>query len=96
MFFIYYGYKGIELDQKIRAFQNLRKDPVLEIEFGEFLGLMGQLNYKIAVPPDSGGIAGRPQRTAGIPAAKISPRRATSPGKTSPQKGIENNANYRA
>jgi len=49
MFFIYYGYKGAELDMKIKEFQKLRADPNVEIEFGEFLELMDTLDLKVAV-----------------------------------------------
>jgi len=78
MFFIYYGYKGAELDLEIKDFQRLRKDPSQQIEFGEFLELMDKLDLKVAVqeerePP--------PPRKPIVPSGK-SPSK--SPRKLSP------------
>jgi len=42
MFYVYYGYKGRELDEKVNSFSRLRKKDG-EIDFSEFLELMDEI-----------------------------------------------------
>lgn len=42
MFYVYYGYKGRELDEKVNSFSRLRKKDG-EIDFSEFLSLMDEI-----------------------------------------------------
>lgn len=71
MFYVYYGYKGKELDMKVNEFSNERsKDG--EIDFSEFLALMD----KIGLTP----VIGEPEVVkkaykGNIPKARKSPRR---------------------
>ena len=42
MFYVYYGYKGRDLDDKVNSFSRLRKKDG-EIDFSEFLELMDEI-----------------------------------------------------
>jgi len=105
MFFIYYGYKGQQLDLKIKDFQRLRRDATKQIEFGEFLELMDKLDLKVAVQEDKEPPPPRkplvPSPVAKPPTAR-SPRRLPAPGgaRTSrlspPTRGGRGNATSRS
>lgn len=71
MFFVYYGFKGNLLDQTVRSFQKLRKNPAEEITFEEFSGLMDQLSLKPALQEH---VAALPKRRRIMPKLSRTPR----------------------
>jgi len=71
MFYVYYGYKGRELDEKVNSFSRLRKKEG-EIDFSEFLELMDEIGLTPVI-----GEAEQPKTTSksNIPKMRKSPRR---------------------
>merc|ERR1711934_308782 len=71
MFYVYYGYKGRELDEKVNSFSRLRKKDG-EIDFSEFLELMDEIGLTPVIG-DSEQV--KVKHSSGIPKMRKSPRR---------------------
>lgn len=71
MFYVYYGYKGRELDEKVNSFSRLRKKDG-EIDFSEFLELMDEIGL---TPVIGEGEVVKVKHSSGIPKMRRTPRR---------------------
>jgi len=54
MLYVYYGFRGYELERKVRGFQRLRAKPKTDIRFKEFQALMDQLMFQPVTTLDPG------------------------------------------
>jgi len=71
MFYVYYGYKGRELDDKVNSFSRLRKKEG-EIDFSEFLELMDEIGLQPVIGESE---QAKPVKKSHIPKARARPRR---------------------
>jgi len=67
MFYVYYGYKGRDLDEKVRDFSRMRAEDKTgcEIDFSEFLVLMDSLGLVPVVGDQEGSPTSPPQSCRG-------------------------------
>lgn len=81
MFYVYYGYKGLELDEKVQSFSRMRAPEKLgcEIDFTEFLKLMDSLGLVPVVGEHEGVKAPRPPCVPRLRNLKRSSRALRSP-----------------
>jgi len=81
MFYVYYGYKGRELDEKVRDFSRMRAADKegQEIDFSEFLTLMDNLGLVPVVGEQESTKAPRPPCIPRLRRGARSPRESSSP-----------------
>lgn len=82
MFYVYYGFRGVDLERKVRQFQQLRKNPKKEIKFKEFQQLMDTLMFQPVTAIDPGLEAPPPLRKPAVPRVRdcrYAPRPPTAP-----------------
>lgn len=88
MFYVYYGYKGKELDEKVNYFSRMRSPDKIggEIDFSEFLNLMDRLGLVPVIGEQEGPKA---PRQSCIPKLKSPRRRRKQDGDLSPREQEE-------
>lgn len=81
MFYVYYGYKGRELDEKVRDFSRMRAADKegQEIDFSEFLTLMDNLGLVPVVGEQESAKAPRPPCVPRLRRGARSPRESSNP-----------------